>query len=152
MENILVAITNAPAIHPITTSLLKRDYWTAASLIFVTTASITSHLAENHKHGMPGIGFSQNFSYYLNRMDVAGCIMLGLRLGYCYYRKYGFNLGPIYRTPYLLGFGVAAMFLLRISEYDKYNTQLKYFYMLTHCSWHLTIFPLINYFLEKVIY
>lgn len=152
MENLLVAITNAPAIYPISKSILRKDYWTTTALGIVTVASVVSHLIENHKHGMPGLGFSQNTSYYLNRMDVAGCAALCARLAYCYWSKYRFDLSAIYQRPYLIAATIFTMFLGRISEYDKYNAKLKWFYIPTHCAWHLSVFPLIGYFLEKVIY
>ena len=101
---------------------------------------------------MPGIGFSEKISYYLNKSDVGGCINLGARLTYCYYFKYGFNIRPIYQTPYLLLWTTITMALGGISEYDKYNPKLKWLYIPTHCLWHLSIFPLICYFLEKLIY
>ena len=55
MENVIVALSNYPAILPINTALDNRDFGTFAVINFVATASFISHLFENHKHGMPGV-------------------------------------------------------------------------------------------------
>ena len=146
MENIIVALTNLPVILPIRTSYLKGDMLTATTIGFVGLASFVSHLAENHKHGMIGIGLSKKVSYYLNRLDILGCILTGARLGYLYYNRYGITISPI-KTVDIFRILIAFMFL-RISEYDKYNSTLKWIYIPMHSLWHISIFMLMNRFLK----
>ena len=152
MENLLVAFTNAPAYYPIIRTIKHADYLTTVAISFVACASFISHLAENHKHGMPGIGFRPETSYLLNRLDVIGCLITSARLVYCYCLKHGFGFQPIYQTPYLIMWTIITMLLGRISEYDKYNPNLKHIYIPTHCLWHISVFMLIDYFLSKLIY
>ena len=81
---------------------------------------------------MPDIGFSTSLSYYLNRFDVFGCVLVISRLSYLFYHKYGTNFYVLneHRKLCLL---VASLFiLLRVSEYDKYNARLKKMYIVTH--------------------
>src|SRR5665648_393423 len=101
MYNLITAITNAPCIYPIYLSYAKSDYITTSILSFVSVASIVSHLAENHKHGMPGLfNISTNTSYILNRLDVFGAIMTGMRITYLYYQKFGLNVNVFFKHPY----------------------------------------------------
>lgn len=69
-ENLIVAVSNFPAIYPIITCYQNQDYITLITIGFVAIASLLSHVVENHKHGMPGIGVSNQISYLLNRFDV----------------------------------------------------------------------------------
>ena len=86
MENLIVALTNTPVIYPILISLKAKDYLTIFSLIFVGTFFFLSHLVENHKHGMPGIGLSSDISYILNRLDVIGVFIVTLRMMYILFK------------------------------------------------------------------
>ena len=95
MENFIVAISNFPAILPIYTSIINNDLTTTVAILFVALASFFSHIVENHKHGMPGIGYSMQTSYFLNRLDVLGCFFVVLRLSYIFYEKYGISFAPI---------------------------------------------------------
>ncbi|AVL95183.1 hypothetical protein ma796 [Moumouvirus australiensis] len=140
LSNIIVGISNLPAYYAIKLSFNNGDYLTSAALSFVFSASFVSHLAENHKHGMSGIGFSSRTSYILNRF------------GYLYYSKYGTNFNVLVENQTLIYFGLLSFLLLRISEYDKYNPKLKYIYIVSHCLWHISIFTLIYHFLDKIIY
>ena len=101
---------------------------------------------------MPGIGFSKNMSYLLNRFDVASSWLVIARLSYLYYSKYGIdlfairdNIGLVLTTFIMLAF-------LGISEYDKYNPALKNIYIATHCIWHLGIFFVMDVYLTNMIY
>ena len=59
MENLLVSLTNLTCLLPLYTTIINKDYYTFMSILFVSLASVISHLVENHKHGMPGyIGYS----------------------------------------------------------------------------------------------
>jgi hypothetical protein len=151
LRNILVAFSNTFAIFPIYQSIIYGDYLTCLVLTFVTSSFI-SHLVENHKHGMPGIGFSKNISYFLNRLDVFGCVMVILRLMYLYWLTNGFYLMWIYNNNIIVYWSLITFSLNFISEYDKYNVTLQPLYLVTHILWHINIFLLIDYFLRHLIY
>jgi uncharacterized membrane protein YadS len=152
MENIIVAVSNLASILPLYTSYAHNDIITMSLILFVSLASFMSHLVENHKHGMPGIGFSKKTSYLLNRLDVIGVILLGIRLIYLYYHKYGLNFFPIMQQKKLFIMVLILFILLRISEYDKYNPKYKKMYILNHFIWHIGIYYAINVFLINLIY
>ncbi|AKI80017.1 hypothetical protein QJ850_gp682 [Acanthamoeba polyphaga mimivirus] len=152
MENLIVAISNFPALFPIGLSLLKKDFITFGIITFVSTASFISHLIENHKHGMSGIGFSQRTSYVWNRLDVLGCVLSIARFSYLYYNIHGLSVVSIVNNKWLFAMIIPAFILLRVSEYDKYNPNLKTRYIITHCMWHVCIFNLMYYFLKNIVY
>ncbi len=113
--NLLVAVTNFPAIYAINLAIDKRDILTASVITYVASASFLSHLVENHKHGMYGIGFSPRISYFLNRLDVLGCVFVGLRFSYLYYIKYGLCIGILSKNKYLIFIYFLPFILLKIS-------------------------------------
>ena len=154
LENILLACTNLGAVAPIMTAWKMGDKWTALVIGYVGTASFISHLMENHKHGMSGIGigFNKKMSYLLNRLDVIGCILTGARLAYIYWLKHGTSLQPLLSHPYLLALGILSYSLNIVSEYDKYNPRLKWLYIPTHSLWHISVFWIMNRFLQKLYY
>ena len=152
LANLLVALSNAPCYFPINTALANNDRITFGALAFVSSASFLSHLVENHKHGMPGIGFSKKVSYFLNRLDVLGCLVVSSRFSYLYFTKYGLSNSPLLDNKLFILASVIPLIFLRISEYDKYNYRLKNVYIITHCIWHVSIFAVMNYFLVKIIY
>jgi len=152
MENIIVALSNFTSLLPIYTSYIHNDNITTYIILFASLASVTSHLVENHKHGMPGIGFSKKTSYYLNQVDVFGYILVGMRMVYLYYHKYGPNIFPFLQQKKLIFFILVFFIILRVSEHDKYNPNLKKLYMITHCIWHVGIFIILNEFLTSLIY
>jgi len=152
MENLIVAFSNLPCVYPLYIAYTNNDILTFGAIAFVSTASFVSHLIENHKHGMPGIGFSENISYIANRFDVLGCIGVISRFAYIFYKKYGFN-AEIIKQNYMLVFCASlCMMCLRISEYDKYNPELRTMYISTHTIWHMGIFSVMGKFLSNVIY
>ena len=59
-------------------------------ILYVSVLSFISHLVENHKHDMPGVGFPKKFSYIMNRLDVLGCLIVLYRLVDLYITKYGY--------------------------------------------------------------
>jgi hypothetical protein len=147
MENLIVAFTNITVILPIITALQNKDHLTAVIIGFTGIASFISHLFENHKHNMPGIyPVSKKCSYILNRFDVFGVFLIGLRFAYMYYQKYNMTLN-MEILPYL---SVIALNLL--SEYDKYNPALKTRYIVLHSLWHLSAFYSIDCVLKKIFY
>ena len=51
------------------------------------------------------------------------------------------------REAYIATFAFAFAFgFMAVSEYDKYNPNLKWLYIPTHCIWHIMIFL----YLEKI--
>lgn len=152
MENIIVAVSNLPALYPIYVSFIHQDYITTACIVFVALASFASHLFENHKHDMPGLGLSEQASYCLNRMDVLGCALVGSRFFYKYYYKYGFNLDVVVQNKVSIVSCLLPFIFLFISEYDKYNAKLKNKYIITHCIWHVSIFMTMGFVLNKFFY
>lgn len=151
--NLLVAISNINCIFPLALSFQHKDFYTFLSLLFVSTASFVSHLVENHKHGMLGLPFiSQQTSYIWNRFDVLGCIIVFTRFLYLYYGRHGCNLEILLHNR-LLVIGLMGLgLILFISEYDKYNANLKVLYIITHCIWHLGIFLWLELFLKRIVY
>lgn len=147
LANIFVAVTNFPVVFPVITACGHGDVVTACVITYVGLASFISHLAENHKHGMAGIGFSREISYFLNRLDVLGCVLTVMRLGYLYYMRYGVGI----MDSRMLILFVPIVFL-QISEYDKYNPALKNVYILYHSIWHITVYMSIDVFLRDFIY
>ena len=117
---------------------------------FVGSFSFLSHLAENHKHGMPGIGFSPNVSYILNRFDVLGVVLVALRMIYLYYWKRGISITLFLENPYLTSLLILAVACNLISEHDKYNQELKWRYIVCHSIWHTSIFWIANKFYIKL--
>ncbi|XWV26323.1 hypothetical protein QJ857_gp0751 [Tupanvirus soda lake] len=152
MENLIVALSNLPCVYPLYKAYVHNDIYTTTAIAFVSFASFVSHLVENHKHGMPGIGFSTTTSYILNRFDVAGCVMIGTRLAYLYYKKYGYSVNGLKQHSLLLWLGLSMVAILKISEYDKYNPKFKTMYIATHCLWHIGIFTTMGMILSKIIY
>ncbi|AYV85002.1 MAG: hypothetical protein Satyrvirus2_13 [Satyrvirus sp.] len=148
IENFVVAFSNLPCIYPIIKSIINRDYITAAAITFVSIASFVSHLVENHKHGMPGIGFSKKTSYILNRFDVLGCVLVIFRFDYLFYQRNMFSYEFFLKHKIFFICACIPPILLIISEYDKYNPKLKYRYIITHSIWHASIFVLMGKFLS----
>lgn len=144
--NIILAVSNFTCLSPLIFSFKNKDFITFGCILFVSLASFSSHLIENHKHGMEGIGFSKRTSYVLNRLDVFGCLITTSRFLYLYIMKHGITFDKrllIYLFP---------LILLRISEYDKYNVQLKNRYVVCHTLWHFSVFVCMKDFLQTLIY
>lgn len=175
MENLIVAVSNYPVIYLFQTTCIHQDIYTAILVSFVGYMSFLSHLYENHKYGMPGLSLkwlssrpTRKISYFLNRCDVIGVIMLCVRLLYLYFNKYGLCFDPLFKTinsshdiqfiilnssydlQFIIG-GLLCLILNIISNIDKYNPRLKYFYILTHSLWHYSIFTLTNIFYQDIL-
>lgn len=146
MENLITTLTNLPMLVPIAKAYQHNDTATFYAILYVFAASFISHLVENHKHGMPGFyPVSTNTSYFWNRLDVLGCFIVGTRFLYLYL-KYSPSVTFIDITLTIIAFLLNA-----ISEYDKYNPDLKWFpYLTFHPIWHLAAAYLMNRFLNKI--
>lgn len=160
--NILVALSNILSIYPIFISYQKYDYITFGVLMFVTIFSFSSHLFENHKHGMKGIKLinmsktmSEYVSYILNRFDVLGCIFVAIRFFYLVIQIHEdktifecvrsiFLIEPIILSLMIIGFAMNVL-----SELDK-TPRFKIFYVITHSLWHLIAFGTMGIILEVI--
>ncbi len=141
--NVIVALSNLSAFRAISLAYEHGDVWTFRALAFVAFFSFVSHLVENHKHGMSGIGLSQTWSYLLNRMDLLGVFLTAGRFMYLFAQ----NPSVYINTPYIWIFALPIWALLAASEYDKYNPELRTQYVILHCAWHCCIFKLMYRFL-----
>lgn len=152
MENLIVALTNAPALFPLYKLYSKGDYLSTGILSGLTLASFGSHLVENHKHNMKGVfpSLPLKISYWACKTDVLFSGLTAIRMAYLYYKKFGFSLRIILRHPSLLLFAPVVALLGYVSEFDQYNPDLKRFYMLSHSLWHIGIFTLLNEFVRIV--
>ena len=130
-----MAVSNMPAIWPLRTAWQAGDMLLFSSTAFVSLFSALSHLAENHKHGMPGIGLSRTISRALNRCDVLGCFIAGAAYGL---RLYQASL-VISENATLLAFCLLPFPLNLISESD-HSPATRRRYMITHMAWHMSIF------------
>lgn len=151
MENILVALSNVPSIFPIYQAHKNNDIVTLSCISFVSVFSFLSHLVENHKHGMPGIGISPKISYILNRLDVLGCIFAVSRFGKIFLSDLSILKSITNDKHIMIGLPLVLASSV-ISEYDKYNPKLKHRYVLFHCLWHIGIFYQMNRVLSNHVY
>lgn len=146
MENVIVAFTNFPVILPLETAWKNNDITSFFVILFVGVASIVSHLAENHKHGMPGLfTISKSRSYLLNRLDVMGVYITLLRFLYLYFTKFGLSTQFIILNYKLCCALICSFMLNIISEYDK-TQNTKNIFIVTHSLWHIFIFILMDKF------
>ena len=149
MENIIVAISNFPALFPIKLAIYNNDCLTCCAVLFVFIASFVSHLFENHKHGMVGIAnINPNISYILNRFDILGVILVLLRFAYLIYV---YSIKKLITNDFdiIIYLIVSSIFNI-ISEHDKYNAKLKKIYIVTHIIWHISIFSIMYLFLLRI--
>lgn len=136
---------------PIYQAYKYADYWTTGVISFVSVASIFSHLIENHKHGMPGYGFSSWTSRLYNKLDVFGSMLTIFRMMQLYYIKYGLDLFPLWYKKYLIAALFGSFLCLRLSERD-HSSATRDKYMILHIIWHVTIYPIMYLYLKDVIY
>lgn len=151
--NSIVAVSNITCIFPLWLSWTNNDILTFNCILFVSLMSFISHLIENHKHGMIGIqGISIQISYFFNRLDVLGCIIVTIRLLYIYFSLYGLIIHPYLLNFWLLFFSGFLLFCNARSEYDKHNVKLQSEYIFFHILWHLGVFIVLYKLLANVIY
>lgn len=128
MENIIVAISNLPALGMIKTSYNHGDYLTSLIVIFLAYFSFVSHLFMSHKHGMTGFGINKEISKFLNYCDVFFCFILGIRFLYL-------NIWRILDIIRIIQL-ISTFCLNLISE----STKSRRIYIITHSWWHILIF------------
>lgn len=132
-DNLLTTFTNIPMIMSIYLAYSNSDYMTMLCITFVMYFSFSSHLVENHKHNMTGLKrVSSRMSYFLNRMDVLGCLIVACR--FCYlFNEYD----PLIPFDELF-LGCVGLSLNYISEIEKYDPEFKWkHYIPLHSLWHL---------------
>jgi hypothetical protein len=148
--NFITSVTNFTAYFPIYTSFVNNDIITTSCLSFVATMSTFSHLVENHKHGMSGIGCSKELSIITNKLDVLGCVIMIGRLGYLYYYKMGFSPKLLCDNKTLFMITLLLFICNKLSEYDNQNVKLRNRYVVLHSIWHMGIYLSINKFLHLI--
>lgn len=129
--NILLALTNVIGLIPVYSCYVRGDIPTALILFYTVTFSFLSHLVENHKHDMIGIGLSRRHSYILNRLDVLFCFITLFRFLQVY---------NIFRDYRFVTFTLKLLIINLISEY--YTP--RHMYVITHSIWHVGIYLLMN--------
>lgn len=134
--NFLLSISNFPIIFPLITTYSNNDNITFISIFFVGLMSFLSHLVENHKHDMKGIGFSKKISYILNRLDVLGCLIVSIRFLQLYY----YNYARFLNSQFYIMLSISLSFNL-ISAKSK----TKFIYIISHILWHISIFLIMDY-------
>lgn len=162
INNIIVALSNLPIIYPMACSAYHGDRPTLYALYLMGFASFTSHLLMNDKHCLPGLPEhdripkilnSRSLSFYMNKLDVLACIILGSRFGYLFFDKFGWegilillkNKQRFVRLGFLVG-------LNAYSERDKYDPCSVRKYVIAHSLWHILVFLWIGNFAEDFIY
>jgi VanZ family protein len=140
--NVIVALTNVVACLPLRLLWHQRDYVTWGCLAFLATFSFASHLCESHKHGMKGFDVPRHVSYLLNRFDVLGCVLLGLRSSYLWMAEYWPN--PRRHQLYMAAWALTCLW---VSEYDKYNPKRRTLYVVCHSIWHVLAYLLLGHYL-----
>ena len=134
--NLITALSNFTCIFPIGLCFRNRDYITLFVLLFLSTFSFISHLIENHKHGMGLPQHSEKLSFWTNRMDGLGCLILGIRMIPMLWKVLRLLSGPFI----LSSLGLFA--LLLISESEK-TIKTRTRFIITHSIWHIGAFLMI---------
>jgi len=102
---------------------------------------------------MPGyLGVSTDASYMLNRLDVIGCSVTVMRLGWLYWKKHGLSVLPVLQNPFKVLCILIPIVFGQISEYDQMNAKLTNRYLFCHSVWHLSVFLSMAFFLNHFIY
>lgn len=145
LDNLPTTISNLLMLWPIRLAYRNNDILTVFCISFVMFFSFVSHLVENHKHNMNGIGVSKKISYLLNRLDVLGCILVISRFLYLMY-EYEFDITPDDIFNILI-----AVTINIISEIDKNNINFKWkHYIPLHSLWHIMAAKLMYDFLIQI--
>lgn len=140
-SNVIVALTNIPAVMPLWNSLQRGDHLTAACVGFAACASFVSHLFEAHKHGNVGFGCTPAMSRWLNYADRLAVGVLASRVVYLLARnKRQVMMIKIFAVPLC-----CALALNLASEHDKDSKRL---FVVLHSAWHLSAFFLLDAFLS----
>lgn len=134
--NVIVAGSNFVALAPIRHSYFT-DPITCGAITYAACASFVSHLFESHKHDMVGFGCSPRLSYFLNRLDVLGVVLLILRLAY---------ISPL---PKILRYLPLALACSLLNLYSEHVTTSRTVFVILHSLWHISIFTLLNEFIQK---
>jgi hypothetical protein len=144
--NILTAATNGVAIYPIFLAYKANDMLTVGLIVTAAMASVVSHVLQSHKHGMWGFGISPMISWYLDKMDVVGAMMLVGRIGVMAYKFYFKEHRSIPRTLVLSL--ILSLGSMLISESD-YSARTQTRFLICHNIWHVSIFTLLGMFLSN---
>ncbi len=127
--NLSLALSNIFVLYPINRALNNNDIITAIVLANVGWWSAISHLVENHKHNMPGIGLSKGASYWLNKADVFSVVIVIIRMLMIIDYTVIFD-----RIPHV----IIVCIINLLSEMDI-------MYVLLHNIWHITVYLLMGH-------
>jgi hypothetical protein len=134
--NFITAFSNVACLVPLAYIYEKKDYVTFSSLLFLFGASFSSHLIENHKHGMGIPTHSKKLSYILNKLDVAGAVLLATRMAFV-------HMPVVYKLTWVDALATVLTGCIGyVSEMDK-TSNSKRSYIILHSSWHIGVFALV---------
>lgn len=177
--NIIVASSNITCLIPLYLSFKNKDTLTFFCTYFVSFFSFTSHLFENHKHGMSGIKWFNNIvdkniennEKEYNKLEKFLLKICDYNLLNTRSKKFSYILNRldvlgcilcVLRYFWIIKYNTLKykeIFLMIIplifsvySEYDKYDTKRKNKYVISHCIWHLCVFTSMGYILYKNVY
>ena len=148
LYNIINAFSNLTAVDTLITCLQQKDYTTVFCIIFAALSSFFSHLAENHKHNLPGVlGLTPRQSYILNRIDVLAVSVTIAKMIVIYYHRYGTSLFYFKIHPKFTLLLLIALILNLASERVPVIAENPAYYSWCHSTWHILIFILVREFL-----
>ena len=132
-DNLLVAISNIPSLSVIYSSLINKDY-----LISLLISCHACDFPPNRKkrcNSNKWTGFSPKHHI--------------IWINYMYWLHIGsFKISTIITTHKLsLLLCCLSLVTLLISKYNNYNSKFKKMCIISHCIFHIAIFPPMNYFL-----
>lgn len=124
LPNLILAVTNLVGILPIFKCLDNDDTITFGILSYMVAISTISHLVENHKHNMPGIGYSKKVSRILNNMDIGMCFITAMRL--------------LFVASNIRYYSLMGITLINIVSGSRSNSRTEY--VIYHSMWHILIY------------
>jgi hypothetical protein len=136
--NVLLAISNIPAIETYQLASKHNDHSTARYVALVAFMSFVSHLFQSHKHNQRGFGCPKHYSIWLNRLDLLGCFLLTCRLLFISRKK------NLYRPKSFLSLLLCCTWNL-VAE--KLEPDV---FAVAHSVWHISIFSWIHHWLTFV--
>jgi hypothetical protein len=145
IPNMITAATNIFAVIPAAIAYSANDTVTSACVACAGFFSTISHLFESHKHGLHGFGMSPNFSWWLNKLDIGGVVVLSFRIIWILCLRKSFC------TEFMrLLFPLMSLLICNlISEHDT-SPRTTFRYLLFHNAWHMGIFVTLGNLLNSI--
>lgn len=148
-ENIFTTVSNITCLIPLYYSIKRKDYISAIAIFFVSMASTISHWVENHKHNMKGNGYSKKVSELWNKLDKLGVFLVSVRF-LTLIKSSDHMYQILFKNKTAFVYLISSFSCGFISEADHHSPGWKKCYIVTHSIWHLTIYPLMAYYYNKV--